>query len=495
MDRTLIDNFAKECDRAIDSGDIAQINLTIENLLKLEEQNNDDETVISHILYCLSNLYTEKARLTNEFVGNWRKDIFHENNILALNYLRKALSKINENSYPNNLLEIQTNTANSLNAFCRVIEANYFWTFDYNFNLPNDANFVAPYRRALTLRWLSQFLNDPGHSDHYNFMAYKLLKSLRQNSDKIQHPGIKNDIRHKPDIVDFLKYGEKMQRYFMSFNKMSEAICYETSEELNYRIWCLDNLLFLNPMNDITNTLMAAKDILQFPNYIIEAGEGPFFSSAFSDIKNRYCKARYLLYCAVNKTYPGWLEDKLYLIDTLDFVDYSTNTENFKIAFKLCFSVLDSLAMLLNQYFKIYDEKCSFTSSWIRQKCCHLENPFIDSLYWLSCDLTDINKTKNWKAPNPNASCLRILRNDFEHNWVRIVDYPYSIWNNKYDYAKVITKNDLESITMEMFRYTRSAILYFTFAVTFQEKFNKISNEKIVEIEPQIYNATELLQH
>ena len=36
MDRTLIDNFAKECDRAIDSGDIAQINLTIENLLKLE---------------------------------------------------------------------------------------------------------------------------------------------------------------------------------------------------------------------------------------------------------------------------------------------------------------------------------------------------------------------------------------------------------------------------------------------------------------------------
>ena len=236
MDRTLIDNFAKECDRAIDSGDIAQINLTIENLLKLEEQNNDDETVISHILYCLSNLYTEKARLTNEFVGNWRKDIFPENNILALNYLRKALSKINENSYPNNLLEIQTNTANSLNAFCRVIEANYFWTFDYNFNLPNDANFVAPYRRALTLRWLSQFLNDPGHSDHYNFMAYKLLKSLRQNSDKIQHPGIKNDIRHKPDIVDFLKYGEKMQRYFMSFNKMSEAICYETSEELNYRI-------------------------------------------------------------------------------------------------------------------------------------------------------------------------------------------------------------------------------------------------------------------
>ena len=46
---------------------------------------------------------------------------------------------------------------------------------------------------------------------------------------------------------------------------------------------------------------------------------------------------------------------------------------------------------------------------------------------------------------------------------------------------------------MEMFRYTRSAILYFTFAVTFQEKFNKISKEKMVEIEPQIYNATELL--
>jgi len=490
MNKTLIDNFAKDCDKAIDSGNIIRIDMMIEHLSELEKQNCENELAISHILYCLSNLYAEKAKITNEFVGDWRKDIFPENNVLVLNYLRKALSKINKNSYPNNLLEIQTNIANSLNAFCRVIEANYFWTFDYNFSLPNDANFVAPYRKALTLRWLSQFINDPGHSDYYNFEAYKLLKKLKKNRNCIKHPGIKNDIKNRPDIVGFIKYGDKIQRCFKSYEKSSESIHYKDCEELNYRNWCLKNTLFLNSMNDITKTLMAAKDILQFPNYIIEAGEGPFFNSAFSDIKNRYCKARYLFYCALNQVYPDWLEGELYLTDTLDFVDYSTNTENLKIAFRLCFSILDSLAMLMNQYFGINDKKCSFTSVWIRQKCHHLNNPFIDALYWLSCDLTDISKTKDWKAPNPNASCLRILRNDLEHNWVRIADHPYSIWNNKYDYAKVITKNDLEVVTMEMFRYTRSAILYFTFAVTFHEKFKNISQDKIVQIEAPIYNGT-----
>ena len=491
MDKILIDNFAKECDQAIDSGNIAQIDLTIKNLLKLEEQNSDNEIAISHILYCLSNLYTEKAKLTNEFVGNWRKDIFPKNNVLALNYLRKALSKINENSYPNNLLEIQTNIANSLNNFCRVIEANHFWTFEYNFSLPNDANFVAPYAKARTLNWLAQFLNDEECSIHYNLKSYELIKSLYNNKEHILHKKIKNDLCNNAAINKLIDWGDNVNQDFRTYKKLMEKVSYVNKEELLYRQWCLDNLLFLNPINDIANTLIAAKDSLQFPNYIVEAGEGPFFSSAFSDIKNRYCKARYLFYCALNQVYPDWLENELYLTDTLDYVDYSTNTENFKIAFRLCFSILDSLAMLMNQYFEINDDKCSFTSNWIRQKCCHLETPFIDALYWLSCDLTDISKIKDWKAPNPNAACLKILRNDLEHNWVRIADYPHSVWNNKHDYANIITKNDLKVATKEIFRYTRSAILYFIFAVTVHEKFKNIPQEKTIQIEAPIYNRAE----
>lgn len=488
MKKAFIEEFAFECDRAIESNNIEEIDLMLAKSHKLEQENDNNDKAIAYILYCIANLYSEKAKISEECIGNWRNDVFPENQINALNYLRKASIRINDYSYPYNPLEIQTNIANSLNAFCRVIEANELWTFDYNFDFLNDANFVAPFRKSATLRWLSQFLNDPSHSDYYNYEAYNLLKMLCDNKDNILHPGIRNDITNNPISLEFIKRFDEVKAQFETYKELSANIKYKNIEELNYRKWCLKNKLFLNPMNDITDELVAAQDILQFPNYIVKIGEGPFFSSAFSDIKNRFCKARYMFFTALNKKYPKWLEDDLYLTDTLDYVDFSTSTEDMKVSFRLCFSILDSLASLVNKYFEIDSDKPFFKPSWIKNNLAYLKNPFIDALYWLSCDLIDNSSIKNWKAPNPSSSTIRILRNNFEHNWVRISDRPNSVWTGNHDYAQTISRETLEFQTLSMFKYTRSAILYFTFAVTINEEGKYNSDKPIPSIDVPICN-------
>lgn len=277
------------------------------------------------------------------------------------------------------------------------------------------------------------------------------------------------------------------KKYFKSYKEMSKNIKFKSKSELKYKTWCANNCLFLNPMNDISRELFVAHDILQFPNHIVEIGEGPYYPSAFSDIKNKYCKARYLFFCALCKKYPKWCEEDLYLTDTYDEVDFSSNIEYLKIAYKQCFSIFDCIATLINNYFKINSKQATFTSGWIKNNCSKLNNPFIDSLYWLSCDFMDITNKPNWKAPNPDATKLKNIRNSLEHGWVRVSEIYQYIWSRNLDYATTVSKDEFIDLTYKLFKYTRSAILYFTFAVTVNEKMNNIKGV-IPSIETPIYN-------
>ena len=100
-------------------------------------------------------------------------------------------------------------------------------------------------------------------------------------------------------------------------------------------------------------------------------------------------------------------------------------------------------------------------------------------MYWLSCDLTDTAKIPNWKAPNPNSVYLRTLRHDLEHNWVRVADIEdIGLWEGVHDYASVISKENLKNCTLELFKYVRNAILYFTYAVTINE--NQKNTEEFI---------------
>ena len=107
-------------------------------------------------------------------------------------------------------------------------------------------------------------------------------------------------------------------------------------------------------------------------------------------------------------------------------------------------------------------------------------------MFWLSCDLTDTSHIKNWQTPNPDASIFRELRNNLEHNWVRVADCENSIWLGDHDYAFVLSKEQLETATLEVFRYTRTAIMYLILAIKYNEK------QKIQNIQDEIIPSMEV---
>ena len=159
--------FPADCDKAIVSGNIKTIDATIEKLEKLKS-NESEGLVLIQMLYCLSNLHFTKARTENERIDQWRESIFPQNMVKSLNYIRQAYSMaIKFNSLQ--LLDIQTNLANNIRAFNRYIEAIHYYTFDYNFNLQIDSQYVAPYNKAYTLMLLKDLLSEQSASIHYSY--------------------------------------------------------------------------------------------------------------------------------------------------------------------------------------------------------------------------------------------------------------------------------------------------------------------------------------
>ena len=466
-------DFASQCDEAIASGNAGIIQPLVDTIIDYmnEEERDIKEQCYSH--YIISNLYSGLSTAHNEHSGGWRENNFPENLASSINHLRqaRALTLTANESFR---YEIETNLANSLATQRRNIEVLEWWQCD--FTIEGDSPFVSTLSKSRELGWLSHWLNDPGHAERYKYTAYRLLKQLQANMSDKAPPAVRDHLINDSKLRKFIQYGDE---HFHMHKGWDEYECPQaySADEKQYRQWCLEQRLFANPLNDITQTWIADEDVLQFPNHTVKYDDGPYFSAAFSSLKREYCFARHMAYEGVHHIHPDYEHRSLYLTDTLDYVDYSGPTEKIKTAFRVCFSVLDSIATLMNVYFECNAKHSAFTSKWIKQHFQKHENGFIDALYWLACDITDTSNIKDWKAPNPDAVEIRKIRNAIEHNWLRVAQLDHAIWDKEGDFAYLITPQKLRENTLFVLKLVRAAMLYFCLAVTFHER-NKPSTEK-----------------
>ena len=190
----------------------------------------------------------------------------------------------------------------------------------------------------------------------------------------------------------------------------------------------------------------------------------------------------------MHEIHPSYENEKLFLVNTLDFVRYSGSVEKIKTAFRVSFSVLDSIAFLMNSYFSCEAKKVSFSSRWIKDHFKNKEsNYFIDALYWLACDLTDNqdltgDRTK-WKAPNPSAAEIREIRNAIEHSWLRVAEPHRPAWNVTSDFAHLVTPDELEKQTLFVLKLVRAAMFYLSMAVSYNER-NKPDSDSLIATMP-----------
>jgi ATP synthase F1 epsilon subunit len=162
--------------------------------------------------------------------------------------------------------------------------------------------------------------------------------------------------------------------------------------------------LFLNPLNDLGELLIAAHDPLSPVSIVMPLGKGPYLFSYFNSLKQEFVSARFLLYQGLRRHGRHFSDRGVKLSDTLDDSVRGLGMEKVKAAFRVAYSLLDKVAFFLNDYFtlRIRHQDVSFRDLWyepkkkgaakdatrvLRSQFVDAENLPLRGLFWISKDL------------------------------------------------------------------------------------------------------------
>ena len=118
-----------------------------------------------------------------------------------------------------------------------------------------------------------------------------------------------------------------------------------TNEEREYRRWCLQERLFLNPLNDAYTDAVAATDVLHLPDHTYRIEEAPRFPAYYNLLKQEYISARYRLYCAIHSEDPEFLMRDVLMLDSGEGQVMGHYTESFRSSFRSAYALFDKIGL------------------------------------------------------------------------------------------------------------------------------------------------------
>jgi len=386
--------------------------------------------------------------------------------------------------------QILTNLANQLSTLGRFVEAHAYWSAA----LMIDPSFwMARANRGRGLMHYANALYDPGHAEVFAFHAHcDLIKSVELISI---HPHL-GDNRL---IAFFSKSAEQIAQHYdidairMGYKPDDWDMGTEQTE-LAYRRWCLVEVLFLNPLNDIVTTSIAARDIMCLPDFITPINEPPIVVGMFNELKQAFVTARWMLWEGTRSGEPHFSDRDVLLFNTLDYPAYGLAVEKVKIAFRIAYSILDKIAYFLNHYLAlgIPEKRVSFRTIWrekengpVRDRFAKSENWALRGLFWLSKDLYEEDMRG---STEPEAQALADLRNHLEHKYVKVHEMllPRKSGGGPFDdtLAYAITRTDLERRTLRLMQLARSALIYLSLGMHREEQKREKGNEELKVMMP-----------
>lgn len=393
-------------------------------------------------------------------------------------HLRKSHSLIKECKDKFNECQILTNLGNLFSHIGRFSEAQEY----FNTCLKIDNNFgMAIGNRGMGLFYYARVIFEPVHQ--FIFMQYArkdLINSINSNhvyiDAKRAFHGMIQQIENayeKKQLDDFKKYDD----YYKGLE----------DDEIEYRKWCAENRLFINPLNDVLTESVVSNDYLFIPSMILRVDEKPVYHSLFNQLKQEFVSARFLFYEALNEHEPHYSDKDVTLMDTLDYSVYSLTLEQIKVTFRICYSLFDKIAYFINLYLKLgHDsDRVNFRNVWYKNlikkngldtNISTTKNWAMRGLFWLSKDLYE----KEFDSSiEPDAKEIAIIRNFIEHKSFKIIESFNEGWSEKTETFE-IDRSLFYNKTFKLLKLSRSALLYLSFLIFDEERErNKFIDKKM----------------
>jgi tetratricopeptide (TPR) repeat protein len=271
--------------------------------------------------------------------------------------------------------------------------------------------------------------------------------------------------------------------------ELNAASLGDSQAEQEYRQWCLENRLFLNPLNDLGPYAGAARDIITIKSVVVPVSEGPYYAGFFNQIKQEYVSARYLFFDGIRSTEPHFADRNVLLFNTMDYPVYCLAVEKQRLAFRAAYSILDKVAFFLNHYLAlgIPEHRVTFKTLWYEKRAgqkalragfASMHNWPLRGLFWLSKDIYE--DTPGFRESiRPEARELASIRNHLEHKYLKVHD---PLWPGPPDpddksgraladtLAHSIYRDDLAASGLTMLKMARAALIYLSLGVHWEER-------------------------
>jgi tetratricopeptide (TPR) repeat protein len=364
--------------------------------------------------------------------------------------------------------QVFTNLGNCMDTVGRFIEAQEYWRQA----LILEPRFgMAVGNKGCGLEAYARALHDPGHQMLFVKFAHTALKMAL--GKKVLFDGV-----YPQALVHFESVKNRIESLVPNLKKVKlhDHPMGKTEAERTYRAWCLENRLFLNPLNDLGSHSVANRDIVMLPTFTTKANEPPTLVGFFNQLKQEYVSARWLLYEGTQTEKMHFSDRDVLLYNTLDYSCHALSVEKTRIAFRMAYSLFDKLAFFLNEYLQLgtKDRDVYFKTIWyqhqqrsskhflLKPKFINLDNLAFRGLFWLAKDLFDEQYSD---VIEPEARDFYVIRNRLEHSSLRVYEdfatglpSDLEIFSNRLAYS--ITRGDLNAKTLRLFKLVRAAMIY-----------------------------------
>jgi hypothetical protein len=395
--------------------------------------------------------------------------------------LRSALNRACFKDLPTHAqCQILTNLGNQLSFAGRFVEAREFWSRAV-VTLPDF--WMARFNRGYGMLTYARCLYDDGHRCAIAMSAHSDMTDAIVSLDA--HPEY-GDSRLRES---FLAKAEEIASHvdLAAFAADYDADGFslgDDADEQDYRNWCLQQCLFLNPLNDTGPHSIAARDVMQLPTFTTEMDERPVVLGLFNQLKQEFVSARWLYFDGITMQGMHFSDRDVGLYNTLDYPVLGLAAEKVKLAFRMSYSLFDKIAFFLNHYLKlgIPEKEVYFRSIWrdkktgaFRPAFNNVENLAFRGLYWLSKDFFDPDFKD---TTEPEARACHEMRNHLEHKYVKLHSLmmprpsstPGAFDLFEDDLAYSLSVADLDRRTLRILKLARSALIYLLLGMNQEER-------------------------